>query len=52
MSSQAYLDYGVGGPPFYALTLGREVRTEGVAWGVSETAEASVLLALAGPDTP
>jgi hypothetical protein len=51
MSSQAYLDYGVGGPPFYALTLGREVRTEGVAWGVSETA-ASVLLALAGPDTP
>jgi hypothetical protein len=51
MSSQAYLDYGVGGPPFYALTLGREVRTEGVAWGVSETAEA-VLRALAGPDTP
>jgi len=51
MSSQAYLDYGVGGPPFYALTLGREVRTEGVAWGVSETA-ASVLRALAGPDTP
>jgi hypothetical protein len=51
MSSQAYLDYRVGGPPFYALTLGREVRTEGVAWGVSETA-ASVLRALAGPDTP
>jgi hypothetical protein len=51
MSSQAYLDYEVGGPPFYALTLGREVRTEGVAWGVSETA-ASVLRALAGPDTP
>jgi hypothetical protein len=51
MSSQAYLDYGVGGPPFYALTLGREVRTEGVAWGVAETAEA-VLRALAGPDTP
>jgi hypothetical protein len=51
MSSQAYFDYRVGGPPFYALTLGREVRTEGVAWGVSETA-ASVLGALAGPDTP
>jgi hypothetical protein len=51
MSSQAYLDYGVGGPPFYALTLGREVRTEGVAWGLSETA-ASVLGALGGPDTP
>jgi hypothetical protein len=51
MSSQAYLDYGVGGPPFYALTLGREVRTEGVAWGLSETA-ASVLGALDGPDTP
>jgi hypothetical protein len=51
MSSQAYLDYGVAGPPFYAVTVGREVRTEGLAWGVSETAEA-VRVALAGPDAP
>jgi hypothetical protein len=49
MSSQAYLDYGVAGPPFYAVTVGADVRTEGVAWGVSETAEA-VRGALAGPD--
>ena len=51
MSSQAYLDYGVSGPPFYALTVGTEVRTEGVAWGVGETAEA-VRQALASPDSP
>jgi hypothetical protein len=51
MSSQSYLDYGVGGPPFYALTVGPEVRTEGVAWGVTETAEA-VQRALAGPGSP
>jgi hypothetical protein len=51
MSSQAYLDYGVSGPPFYALTVGTEVRTEGVAWGVRETADA-VRRALAGPDSP
>jgi hypothetical protein len=51
MSSQAYLDYGVSGPPFYALTVGTDVRTEGVAWGVRETAQA-VRRALAGPDSP
>jgi hypothetical protein len=51
MSSQAYLDYGVGGPPFYALTIGPEVRTEGVAWGMNETAEA-IGSALAGPGSP
>jgi len=39
MSSAAYVDYGVGGPPFFAVTVGSVVRTEGVAWGVSETAE-------------
>ena len=31
MSSQAYRDYGVGGPPFYALAIGSVVRTEGLA---------------------
>jgi hypothetical protein len=51
MSSQAFLDYGVTGPPFYALAVGSEVRTEGVAWGVNETAEA-VRGALAGPGSP
>jgi hypothetical protein len=39
MSSGAFDDYGVAGPPFYALALGAEVRTEGVAWGVTETAK-------------
>ncbi|MGP0032001.1 MAG: hypothetical protein ACLPVF_16035 [Acidimicrobiales bacterium] len=39
MSSAAYADYGVGGPPFFALAIGAEVRTEGVAWGVGDTAD-------------
>ncbi len=47
MSSAAYVAYGVAGPPFFVLTLGAEVPTEGVAWGVSETAEV-VRRALAG----
>jgi hypothetical protein len=51
MSSQAYVDYRVAGPPFYALTSGPEVCTEGVAWGVAETA-AAVRQALAGLETP
>jgi hypothetical protein len=41
MSSQAYLDYRVGGPPFLVLVTGHEVLTEGVAWGVEETARAA-----------
>ena len=41
MSSQAYLDYRVGGPPFLVLVTGHEVLTEGVAWGVEETARAT-----------
>jgi hypothetical protein len=40
MSTQAYLDYRVGGPPFLVLATGHEVLTEGVAWGVEETARA------------
>jgi hypothetical protein len=40
MSSQAYLDYRVGGPPFLVLVTGHEVLTEGVAWGIEETARA------------
>ncbi len=41
MSSQAYRDYRVGGPPFLVLVTGDEVLTEGVAWGVEETARAT-----------
>jgi hypothetical protein len=41
MSSQAYRDYRVGGPPFLAVVGGHEVRTEGVAWGVAETVRAT-----------
>jgi hypothetical protein len=41
MSSQAYRDYRVAGPPFLAVVWGREVRTEGVAWGVEETVRAT-----------
>jgi hypothetical protein len=52
MSSQAYVDYGVAGPPFYAVTVGPDVRTEGVAWGVGETAEAVRGALAAGPESP
>lgn len=41
MSSDAYRDYRVGGPPFLAVVASGEVRTEGVAWGVGETARAT-----------
>jgi hypothetical protein len=41
MSSQAYLDYRVGGPPFLVVATGQEVLTEGVAWGIEETARAA-----------
>jgi hypothetical protein len=41
MSSDAYRDYRVGGPPFLVVVEGGEVRTEGVAWGVGETARAT-----------
>ncbi len=51
MSPGAYLDYGVSGPPFFAVTVGSEVRTEGVAWGVGETAEL-VRRSLAAPEAP
>ena len=37
MSSQAYRDYRVGGPPFLTLAAADRVRTESVAWGVEGT---------------
>jgi hypothetical protein len=47
MSSEAYADYRVGGPPFLVVIASGGVRTEGVAWGIEETARAS-RVALAG----
>jgi len=41
MSSAAYDDYRVAGAPFLVVVAGNEVRTEGVAWGVAETARAT-----------
>lgn len=38
MSSAAFADYRVAGAPFLVLVTGDEVLTEGVAWGVDETA--------------
>jgi hypothetical protein len=37
MSSEAYRDYRVGGPPFLTLAAADRVRTESVAWGVEQT---------------
>jgi hypothetical protein len=38
MTSAAYGDYRVAGAPFLVVVAGGEVLTEGVAWGVAETA--------------
>ena len=37
MSSPAFRDYRVGGPPFLAVAAADAVRTESVAWGVEQT---------------
>jgi hypothetical protein len=47
MSTQAYADYRVAGPPFLVVTDAQEVRTEGVAWGIGEILRAT-RVALAG----
>ncbi|HVA08683.1 MAG TPA: hypothetical protein VNG12_18265 [Acidimicrobiales bacterium] len=41
MSSEAFADYRVGGPPFLVVVAGGTVQTEGVAWGIGETARAT-----------
>lgn len=41
MSSKAYRDYQVAGPPFLVVVVGPQVRTEGVAWGITETVRAT-----------
>ncbi len=37
MSSDAYRDYRVGGPPFLTVAAADGVRTESVAWGLEQT---------------
>ncbi len=53
MSTAAWRSYGVTGPPFFALIDGaaRTVVTEGVAWGVGQTA-GHVRRALGSPAPP
>ena len=50
-SDQAWRDYGVSGAPFFSLVAGDRVLTEGVAWGVEQTA-AHVGAALRGQASP
>ena len=37
MSSAAFRDYRVGGPPFLAVVTAHAVLTESVAWGLEQT---------------
>jgi hypothetical protein len=37
MSTPAFADYQVAGPPFLVVVDAQAVRTEGVAWGIAET---------------
>jgi hypothetical protein len=37
MSTTAYREYRVGGPPFLVVAGGGSVLTEGVAWGIDQT---------------
>jgi hypothetical protein len=41
MSTRAFADYRVSGPPFLVVVAARMVRTEAVAWGIEETARAA-----------
>jgi hypothetical protein len=42
MSSGAYQDYRVTGPPFLAVAAADGVRTEGVAWGLEQTLQTAL----------
>ena len=42
MSSGAYRDYRVTGPPFLAVAAADGVRTEGVAWGLEQTLQTAL----------
>jgi hypothetical protein len=48
MSSAAYRDYRVAGPPFLAVVAADGVRTEGVAWGVEQTVQTALQALHAG----
>ena len=37
MSTTAFTDYRVAGPPFLAVAAADAVRTESVAWGIDQT---------------
>ena len=42
MSSDAFGDYRVGGPPFLTVAAADGVRTESVAWGVEQTLQTAL----------
>jgi hypothetical protein len=42
MSSDAFRDYRVGGPPFLTVAAADGVRTESVAWGLQQTLQAAL----------
>ncbi len=42
MSTEAYRDYRVGGPPFLTVTAADGVRTESVAWGLGQTLQTAL----------
>ncbi len=42
MSTEAYRDYRVGGPPFLTVAAADGVRTESVAWGVEQTLQTAL----------
>jgi hypothetical protein len=48
MSSEAYRDYRVGGPPFLTVAAADGVRTESVAWGLEQTLQTALGALLTG----
>jgi hypothetical protein len=42
MSTKAYRDYRVGGPPFLTVAAADGVRTESVAWGLEQTLQTAL----------
>jgi hypothetical protein len=42
MSTEAYRDYRVGGPPFLTVAAADGVRTESVAWGLEQTLQTAL----------
>jgi len=42
MSTEAYREYRVGGPPFLTVAAADGVRTESVAWGVEQTLQTAL----------